>query len=162
MRIFTFSKVRILPEKPGDPGAAFLLRGRQDAGTEIRGHNARALYLYYTVFEDSDVIAVSARLFNGTKKDLRIRRFMSLQMDLPGTEYNIVTFEGAWRASATRFPERFPAGSLSTIPSAECPRTPAIRLSWRRTSAACTASTSYIREIIRRRSRRAIPEGRAS
>jgi alpha-galactosidase len=54
------------------------------------------LELYYTVFEDTDVIARWNRLINDTDKSLRLERFMSTQLDLPAGEYELVTFRGAW------------------------------------------------------------------
>lgn len=107
---FTFSKVRILPEKPEIPGLPSSYGEGRTLELKYVDTTRAALYLYYTVFEDSDVIAVSARLFNGTKKDLRIRRFMSLQMDLPGTEYNIVTFEGAWARERNKVSREISSG----------------------------------------------------
>lgn len=93
---FTFSKSKILTEKPEIAGlpssygeGKTLELKYVDAPTKV------ALYLYYTVFEDSDVIAVSSKLVNGAKKELYIRRLASVQLDLLG-EYSFVTFEGAW------------------------------------------------------------------
>ena len=50
------------------------------------------LFLYYTVFDDSDVIAVSARLFNGGKKEVRVKNLASLQLDVYGGGYSFVAF----------------------------------------------------------------------
>ena len=52
------------------------------------------LYLYYTVFEDCDVIAVSSRLHNGGKKEVTVKNLASLQLDLHGNDYEFVTFHG--------------------------------------------------------------------
>ena len=54
------------------------------------------LSLYYTVFEDSDVITVSSKLYNGRKKAVRINALPSLQLDVRGDEYEFVTFRGEW------------------------------------------------------------------
>ena len=93
---FSFSKLRILPEKPEIPGLPSSYGEGKTLELKYTDTTRVALFLYYTVFDDSDVIAVSARLFNGAKKDIHIRRLMSLQMDLPGADYSVVTFEGAW------------------------------------------------------------------
>ena len=94
---FTFSRSRVLTEKPELPslpssyGEGKTLELKYvDAPTRV------ALYLYYTVFDDSDVIAVSAKLVNASRREIRVRRLMSLQLDLAGTDYNAVTFEGTW------------------------------------------------------------------
>ena len=94
---FRLSRSRILAEKPALPdlpssygeGKTLELR-YTDAPTKV------ALLLYFTAFEDSDVIAVSAQLCNGSKKPVRLRRLMSLQIDLPGAGYRVHTFEGGW------------------------------------------------------------------
>lgn len=54
------------------------------------------LELYYTLFEDTDVIARAARLINRADKPVEIRRLMSYMLDLPNRNYKMVTFNGAW------------------------------------------------------------------
>ena len=51
---------------------------------------------YYTVFMDSDVIAVRQELVNNGKNDVSVLRLMSLQLDVSGTSHNCVSFSGAW------------------------------------------------------------------
>lgn len=51
------------------------------------------LFVYYTVFDDSDVICVSFRLLNGGKKELRIKKFPSLCLEIYGKDFSFVTFE---------------------------------------------------------------------
>ena len=93
---FHFSRCKILAEKPEIPGlpssygvGKTLELKYVDVPTKV------ALYIYYTVFDDSDVIAVSSKLVNASKKELRVRRLASLQLDLLG-DYSVVTFEGTW------------------------------------------------------------------
>lgn len=50
------------------------------------------LFLYYTAFDDSDVIAVSSRLLNGGKKEVRVKNLASLQLDVYGDDYSFVAF----------------------------------------------------------------------
>ena len=54
------------------------------------------LELYYTVFEDTDVIARWSRLINDTEETVWVERLMSQQLDLPAGDYDLVTFRGAW------------------------------------------------------------------
>lgn len=54
-----------------------------------------ALEQYFTIFDNSDVIATSVKLINNTEKDIRIKRLMSLQLDLPDGDYDLITLEGA-------------------------------------------------------------------
>lgn len=60
------------------------------------------LYLYYSVFSDCDAIAVNVQLTNAGKKPVRIRKISSLQLDLIGEGYSLVTFDGSWGAERTR------------------------------------------------------------
>lgn len=108
---FTFSRARILTEKPeladlpSSYGESKTVELKYvDLPTKV------SLYLSYTVFEDCDVIAVSARLVNGAKKEIRVKRLMSLQMDLPGIDYGIVTFEGAWARERHKTERRIQGG----------------------------------------------------
>ncbi|MBQ5927477.1 MAG: alpha-galactosidase [Clostridia bacterium] len=61
-----------------------------DEGTKLK------LSLYYTVFADSDVIAVTTALYNGGKKEVRVKSLPSLQFELCDTGYSFVTFRGGW------------------------------------------------------------------
>lgn len=54
------------------------------------------LHLLYTVFEECNVITRSARLINKSKKPIKIRSIMSMQLDLPKGDYTMLTFDGAW------------------------------------------------------------------
>ncbi|MDR0885306.1 MAG: alpha-galactosidase [Clostridiales Family XIII bacterium] len=62
------------------------------------------LELNYTIFNNFDVIARSSKLTNSGKESIHIERAMSLSLDLPSKEYDLVTFNGAW--SRERFPQR--------------------------------------------------------
>ncbi len=108
---FEYSKSRILAEKPEIAGlpssygeGKTLEMKFVDAPTKV------ALYVYYTVFEDSDVIAVSSKIVNGSKKEIHIHRLMSLQLDLLGEDYKIVTFEGAWARERRRMEREIGGG----------------------------------------------------
>lgn len=54
------------------------------------------LQQFYSVFENSDVIAVSQKLTYTGEKSIKIKRLMSLQLDLFGNEFDCVSFHGAW------------------------------------------------------------------
>ena len=92
-----FVRAKVLSEKPALPD----LPSSYGEGKTLELHytdrvSRLHLYITYSVFGGCDAIAVSARVVNGAKKPLRLRRLMSLQCDFPGTEYEIVTFHGAW------------------------------------------------------------------
>ena len=52
--------------------------------------------LLYTVFDDCDVIARSARIVNGGAQKMRVTKAMSLCMDLPDASWDFITLNGAW------------------------------------------------------------------
>ncbi len=54
------------------------------------------LFLYYTVFDDSDVITVSSKLYNGGSREVRVKNLASLQLDVYGDGYSFVNFVGNW------------------------------------------------------------------
>lgn len=54
------------------------------------------LELYYSVFDDCDVITRSARLINSSKETVKLLRLMSLQLDFDTADYTMTTFTGAW------------------------------------------------------------------
>ncbi len=93
---FSFSKSKILTEKPEIEGLPSSYgEGKTLELKYIDAPTKVCLYLYYTVFDDCDAIAVSSRIVNQAKKEICVRRLASLQLDLLG-DYSVVTFEGAW------------------------------------------------------------------
>lgn len=54
------------------------------------------LVLSYTVFPECDVIARNTKLCNGTQGAITLRRFMSLMLDLPESDYTLLTLDGGW------------------------------------------------------------------
>ena len=61
-----------------------------------------AVELSYYVFEDTDVITRSAKLINNGKDDVKILRFMSVQIDTNMTDMIFTTFNGAWAREMER------------------------------------------------------------
>ena len=58
--------------------------------------NQVELLMYYTVYENVNVITRRAVLKNRNKKPLTIRRLMSMMVDLPDRGFSMVTFDGGW------------------------------------------------------------------
>jgi len=54
------------------------------------------LELYYTVFDQCDVIVRRSTLTNGDQQPITIERLASLQLDVFTSDYDLVTFDGAW------------------------------------------------------------------
>ena len=58
------------------------------------------LRLSYTVFEECDVIARNAELINGGEDDVFIRKLMSFMIDMPRSDYTMLTLDGGWAKEA--------------------------------------------------------------
>lgn len=71
--------------------------------TEVTGC---VLRLYYTVFADHDVITRFACLENKGRRNVVIEKFMSLTVDIPGREWDLITIHGAyaWEHMVSRTP----------------------------------------------------------
>ena len=84
------------PENAGPEGLPSAVGGETlKVVLKERSHNIY-LELYYTVFEETDVIARWTRIINDTDETVWVERLMSQQLDLPAGDYDLVTFRGAW------------------------------------------------------------------
>lgn len=54
------------------------------------------LLLYYTAYEQADVITRRAVLINHNEKPLVIRRLLSMSVDIPNRGFKLITFDGGW------------------------------------------------------------------
>ena len=80
-----------LPESYGDKNqCTTLIMVLQERSTAVR------LQLMYTTFDHCDVIVRKSSLTNDLSESIDIERFASMQLDLPTSEYELVTFDGAW------------------------------------------------------------------
>ena len=61
-----------------------------------------ALELYYTVFEDCDVITRSCTLVNRGEDSIGVKRLFSAQLDIPGKNYVLTHFHGDWAREMER------------------------------------------------------------
>ncbi|MBQ9197973.1 MAG: alpha-galactosidase [Clostridia bacterium] len=52
--------------------------------------------LLYSIFEDCDAVARSVRITNGGDKEIRLQKAMSLSLDLPDDQWELITLSGAW------------------------------------------------------------------
>lgn len=52
--------------------------------------------LYYSVFKNSDVIVRKTIVQNDSKANITIEKLASLQLDLNDSDYDLITFDGAW------------------------------------------------------------------
>ncbi len=66
--------------------------------------------LIYHVFEDCDVITRSAALINNSKSNVKILRFMSVQIDTNDSNRVLSTFNGAWIREMKRVDRKLSRG----------------------------------------------------
>lgn len=93
-----FAEAEILNGKPALPGlpATFgedcktLRLTLRDACTGLEAQ------LLYTIFDDCDVIARSASIRNGSAEKMTVTRALSLCLDLPEADWDLITLNGAW------------------------------------------------------------------
>lgn len=58
--------------------------------------------LFYSVYEESNVITRRAVLQNNEASPLHLQKFMSMMLDLPQGDYDMTTFDGDWISEANR------------------------------------------------------------
>ena len=58
------------------------------------------LTLHYTIFEDCNVIARCTTLENSSDAPIYIRKLMSLMLDMPTSDYKMLTLDGGWAKEA--------------------------------------------------------------
>ena len=85
-----------------DCGLPFADGGSQTLTVWFRDkkYGSLRLFLNYTVFYDCDVIARNAELHNGEKGEVTVRKLMSVMMDLPESDYSLLTLNGSWAKEA--------------------------------------------------------------
>ncbi|MBR3704062.1 MAG: alpha-galactosidase, partial [Oscillospiraceae bacterium] len=119
---FRFESADILDEKPALDG---LPSAYDETGTAqtLRIHlldkrNKLRLTLYYTTFDDCDVITRSATLWNLGSESITILRLMSNQVDFDTQDLTLTTFNGAW---AREFePTHSPCGAGTLVSGSRC------------------------------------------
>ena len=92
-------------EKALDGGVQTLVIYLQDSLQKVY------LTLYYTVYEESDVITRRVVLRNEEEQPLTIHRLLSSMMDIPDRHYRMLTFDGTWIREAHRHETWLEAGS---------------------------------------------------
>ena len=71
------------------------------------------LKLFYTVFEECNIITRAVRITNTGEKAFHIQNIMSMQLDLPMDDYTAVTFDGAWVRERFKNEHRLTSGEFS-------------------------------------------------
>ena len=89
--IMTFEQGEGLLKKRTDEEVADALRvSFVDKSFKIR------LDVTYLVYEDTDIITRYADLYNEGEEDVTVKRLLSMQLDLSGTDFEGIYFDGAW------------------------------------------------------------------
>ena len=85
-----------------DCGLPFAMGGGETLTVWFRDTKFKSLRLFlnYTVFPECDVIARNAELHNGENGEVAIRKFMSAMVDLPESDYTLLTLNGSWAKEA--------------------------------------------------------------
>lgn len=78
------------------------------------------LDLYYSAFEECDVITRRAVLRNEGEHSIRVDRLLSTQLDFPTDEYSMTTFHGAWAREMEKTQTRVRAGKFVNSTMAGC------------------------------------------
>jgi alpha-galactosidase len=92
---------RILAGKPPIPGLPATYAEDDDEAATLEvdlvdGRSGLAVTLSYTIFRDVAAIARSARIRNDGSQPLRLTTAMSLVLDLPDADWDLVHLGGAW------------------------------------------------------------------
>lgn len=88
--IFSETKNTKMPHAHGDESVQTLELVLEDKMFSLE------LKLVYTVFPKEDVITRRTVLINNGMQKIAIEKIMSMQLDLPETNYKLVTFDGLW------------------------------------------------------------------
>ena len=99
---FVFSKFEVFKSAPDLDTELPFAEGGETLCIELndKKYENIILKLYYTVFSESNVIARFATLENGSDSPVYIRKFMSFMLDLPTTDYELLTLDGGWAKEA--------------------------------------------------------------
>lgn len=99
---FIFDSWEISDRKTAPEGLPSALTPGTPAGNTLcvclKEANGRKLllYLYYTVYEDCDIILRSTKLVNQGEEPVILRRLLSSQVDFDDSNYMFTNFHGSW------------------------------------------------------------------
>ncbi len=97
---FLYEKHEIVPGAPVLRTLPSALAGQDEACTLIltlhERHRPVTLEVRYTVLPACDCILRSALLHNGGEEPVTVEKLMSLQLDVPGSGYELISFHGEW------------------------------------------------------------------
>ncbi len=94
-----YESYEILKEKPELSGLPSLRTGDETLALTMKAKGAKVI-LYYTVYEDTSVIARSMKIVNESDEDIRVNRAYSFTFSLPNRDWNATYLAGASGAEA--------------------------------------------------------------
>ena len=101
-----FHSYEILEEKPKISGMPTLEGGQTLLVHLLDSTSGFGVDLYYTVYDDCDVIARRAVYINGGEEAVTLNRAYSFNLSLPTQNYDVITLQGVW--AGERNPEPTP------------------------------------------------------
>lgn len=105
--------IEVLPEAPDAGGLPRVRGGGETLVVRAAAASGALVERFYTPAEDCDVIVMRTRVTNRGAGPLVLGRVLSYQLDLPGTDWELVSFTGAW---AREFePTRRPVGAGALV-----------------------------------------------
>ena len=112
---FRFREAVLLPEAPDWDLPTAYSDGKTGPAEHLKlilRDEARklTLELYYSVYEDCDVICRKSRLYNEGDEAVTVERLMSTQLDFEGSDLVFTSFHGAWAREMQRFDVPVTAG----------------------------------------------------
>ena len=102
---FSFVCARRLEGSVPPEGMPAARGGAETLALDFSTPEGVAVTLFYTVYPDCDVITRRLCIKNGADAPVTLEKALSYQLDLPGCDYVLSTFPGAWARERLR-PER--------------------------------------------------------
>lgn len=110
---FIFKEAKVMDEAELSKTLPNALGASAQLKVTLRERNKDAeLDLYYTVFEECNVITRRAVLKNTGSKSIKIHRLLSLQLDLDSNDFVLSTFTGAWAREMHKKDIKVSAGNV--------------------------------------------------
>lgn len=108
---FIYTKAEIV-EGFSSPFPTSRKKGQTCKLTFVDEVSGATLYQYYTVFDDSAVIAVHSELKNTSDGKLTVTRLSSLQLDFVGNKAKIISYDGTWIKERIRHETTIQSGNF--------------------------------------------------
>ncbi len=110
---FTFVRAEVLTEKPTLKGLPSAYNADATLAVTLAetANPALTITLYYSVFENTNVITRTAVLHNNTPEAVTLLRFGSSQLDFVDSDFTFTSFHGGWSDEMHRCDTRLNGGT---------------------------------------------------